>query len=299
MRVPIPWVVILCLLAVAIPVSLGVRGKDFITPPDEATLEAIRMRAESSIPRISAHSDAISPQDRPGRLSAEAPVIHLGNLARPPQLDEYADRARQGAAHLIELANRLEDNGHAARALLAWERVIDTAQSGDSEAQAAISAISRLRESAPPWPGQTANRPGIVVHAGSGARSSEALTPILEEAAARIAKASAGTVQVASRFHAGPDIDLDEGPVPVAMWISGDGDVGKSTEVRSFTISTPESIEYDAYRAIYLLVHSYLRNSPEIRRPPIPADETDIRQALGSHITRLQWHEFGRMLSTP
>lgn len=297
MRVPIIWVVILCVFAVAIPLWLGVRGKDFVTPPDEAALEAIRARAESTIPRIATQSDAISPQDHLGRLSAEAPPIHLGNLARPPQLDEYADRARQGAAHLIELANRLEDEGHAARALLAWERVIDTAQSGDSEVQAAISAISRLRETAPPWPDRDADRPDIVLHAGSGARSSDALTPILEEAAARIAKASSGTVRTTTRFHAGPDADLDQGPVPVAIWISGEGDEGNSTEVRSFTISTPESIEYDTYRAIYLLVHAYLRNSPEIRRPPIPADEMDIRQALGSHITRLQWHEFGRMLS--
>jgi len=298
-RIPIPAVILLSLLAAAIPAWLGMRNADFLSPPDDAALDAIRTRAESSIPRLATQSDAISPAGAGTRMIAAAPPVHLGNLSAPPVLGEYADRAIQGAPYLIELANRLEAEGHNARALLAWERVIDRASANEAETRAAIDAVTRLRPITPVWTVSPAERLSITIHAGTGGNSAQALAPILSQAAATIDQVSSGILKVASKVNAGPDIDVGEGPVPVAIWISGGMEQSPSTEVLSFTVATPETLEHDTHRTLYILVQNHLRNAPEIKRPPAPPDDGDPREALGTHITRLQWQKFGQLLKGP
>lgn len=295
-RVPIPWVILLSLLAIAIPGWIGMRDADFLTPPDEAEIEAIRAHAESAIPRLATQADAISPQGGGTRMIAGTRPLQLGNLTSPAGLDEYADRANQGAPYLIELANRLENEGHDARALLAWERVVDHADAGDGQIKAAIAAIGRLRATAPAWNSRDGEKPSIIIQAGTGKKSAEALTPILLQAAATLERASSGTLNITSKVNAGPDIDLEDGPVPVAIWVTGPDDGAGSTEVRSFTVATPETLEHDTHRTLYLLVQGHLRNSADIKRPPSPPDHGDPREALHTHITRLQWRKFGQLL---
>lgn len=297
MRIPIPWAILLCLIAVAAPAWLGIRSKDFVSPPGDAELEEIRAHARGSLPQLAATTDAISPQTNVPRIDASPMIIHLGNLAQSPQLNEYADRAPQGPSHLIELANRLEDQGHHARALLAWERVIDSAESSESEISSAIRAIIRLRTSGSQWNRGAESQPTIIIHAGTFKKSAETLEPVLRSAADDINRAAAGTLMATSNINAGTGGDLDDGPIPVAIWITGaDGDTA-STKVRSFTVATPETLGYDTHRTLYLLVREYLANSQKVRRPPNPPEEGDIREALTTHITRWQWSEFGRMLN--
>lgn len=296
MRVPIPWVILLSLLAIAIPSWLGIRNSDFLTPPDDAALEAIRTQAEHAMPRLATQSDAISPQGSGTRIIANNPPVQLGNLSVPPRLNEYANQARQGAPYLIELANRLENDGHLARALLAWERIIDSADAREGETQAAIAAIIRLRENAPAWDTRPEERIPIIIQAGTGKKSAEALEPILLQAAADLERAASGTLQVTSKVNAGPDIDLEDGPIPVAIWITGGNPNAQSTEVRSFTVATPETLENDTHRTLYFLIQNHLRNTPELKRPPALPDEGDPREAIRAQITRQQWKKFGELL---
>ena len=298
-RVPIYWVIILCLLAVAIPAWLGTRGADFLTPPAEGELQAIRTKTETTLPRLATQADAISPHGRGANIISDAPPVQLGDPTMPPALDEYADRAPRGASHLIEIANRLEDENHDARALLAWERVIDSAEATPTEIRAAIEAVARLRATLPPWNQSPGGALPVMIQAGTGKKSAEALEPVLLQAAAGLQRASSGILSVSVKVNAGPDIDIDEGPVPVAIWITGPEGSAHSTDVRSFTVATPESLEHDTHRTLHLLVQGHLRNAPQIKRPPPPPDDGDPRSALDTHITRLQWHTFGRLLNAP
>ena len=295
-RIPIPWVILVCLLAVVIPLWIGTRGADFLTPPGEDRLQSIRNQTETALPRLATQADAISPRGRGTSVIAAAPPVQLGNLNLPPGIDEYADRAPRGAAHLIEIANRLEDVGHGARALLAWERVIDRAEATQAEVQAAIDAVARLRPTRSPWNPPPANALHVVIQAGTGQKSAEALEPVLRQAAADLQRASSGILAVTANVNAGPDIDIDDGPVPVAIWITGPEGSPHSTDVRSFTVATPETLEHDTHRTLYLLLQNHLRTAPDLKRPPTLPDEGDPRSALSTHITRLQWHTFGKML---
>lgn len=297
MRIPIPWVIVLCLLAVVIPGWIGMRGKDFLSPPDRSTLDAVRTRAESALPRIATRADAITPKPDDAAQADRPVVVSLGNLARPPQLDEYADRSAHGSTHLIELASRLESAGHPPRALLAWERVIDHCAATDADIGAAAAAIHRLRADAPPWNAGREQPIAIVIHAGTARKSAEALAPILKQAAIHLSNASGGILDVDTRVNAGPDAEFTDSPVPVAIWITGSGDGESTTEVRSFNVSTPETLEYSAIRTIHALVRAHLRHARDLRPPPAPPDEGDAREALATHITRLHWREFGRLLN--
>ncbi len=300
MRVPIPLVILLCLMAVALPAWLGIQGADFLTPPGEQELRAIRSRTESALPRLATQADAISPQGRGTDVIAAAPPIQLGNLNAPPAIHEYRDRASRGASHLIEIANRLRDKEQDARALLAWERVIDSAeQASSAEIQSAIDAVENLRAELPPWNRIPSRAIPVTIQAGTGKKSAEALEPVLLQAAARLEHASSGILSVAAKVNAGPDIEIDDGPVPVAIWLTGSGENRSSTEVRSFTVATPETLEHDTHRSLYLLVRGHLRNAGDVNPPPAPPEEGDLRAALDTRITRLQWQTFGRLLNEP
>ena len=297
MRVPIIWVVTLSLLAVVIPGWIGTRGRDFLSPPDQATLAAVRNRAESALPRIATRADAITPTLDDVSVTARPAIVPLGNLTLPPQLDDYVDQAALGVTHLIELANRLEGAGHPLRALLAWERVIDSCASSDEDVQTATKAIRRLRAITPPWNSGGDQPIAIVIHAGTARKSAEALEPILRKAANQLSHASGGILVAESSVNAGPDVELDGAPVPVAVWVTGSGGADTTTEVGSFTVTTPETLEYFTIRTIHALVRSHLKHSRELQTPPPPPDEGDAREALATHITRLHWREFGRLLN--
>lgn len=295
-RISITPAILLCLLAIAIPAWLGFRGRDYLTPPDDQTLHAIRNRIENAIPRIATEKDAISPVKDLSDIPTPPTTTFPGDLSIPPHIDEYSDRVTLGASSLIELANRLEDIGHAARALLAWERVIDQANASAIEQRAAKTAIARLRESAPPWL-EPDCRPHITIHAGTSTKSMDSLLPALENLAAHLSHASGGTLAVEIQIHVGEKTGLDGMPVPIAIWISNPEDASLSTEVLSLDISTPEAFEYEAAAIIYTLVQNHLRNNPKVNTPPNLDDEIDPRNAWITHISRLQWHTFGNLLS--
>ena len=125
------------------------RHLDFLTPPSEAKLAAIRFRIESSLPRADQADDAISvpivkaPEPPP---IVEEPEIDLGDLTTPATVQSYGELSPQGAAHLIELATGLEKKGEFQRALLAWERVIDLAPADAAQAATAISSKDGARQ---------------------------------------------------------------------------------------------------------------------------------------------------------
>ena len=137
-----------------------------MTPPPEAKLAEIRARVEASVPQPNHPDDAVStpPAPPPPPPVVDAPPAqNLGDLGKPPALDDYTDLAANGAAALMERATALESVGESQRALLAWERVLDSTNPEKTEAETAIAAIQRLRPTLADW--NTFRRPGHRCHA--------------------------------------------------------------------------------------------------------------------------------------
>jgi hypothetical protein len=283
--------------AIALPWWIGTRGADFLSPPTDEALALIRETALAALPRLATHSDAISPHGHGSRVIVDTSPPPLGDLSAKPSLDEYSARAGRNSAELIDIAARLDKEGHIERALLAWERILDFSEADEAMVGTAIEAIRQLRPRVKPWIDSPDRAFTVFLEAGTGIRAAEALEPVLSQVGADLAQASSGILNVTTRVHAGPDDLVAEGPVPVAIWLSGGGEDPAETGVLTFTVATPETIEHDVHRIILQLVVRQLSSSNAIPKPPDVSDETDPRDVLRWGITRLQWREFGRMLN--
>lgn len=305
MRVPIPVVILLVLAVVGGVWWSNTRRMDFMTPPSASKLESIRIKVESSLPRADQTDDAISvppvvKEPQPPPPPVEEPAIDLGDLTTPPTLQSYGELVPQGAAHLIELAERLEKKGEFQRALLAWERVVDLTPADATQAATAISAIKRLRPTLPNWNSQPEAQIHLTLHAGTGKKLVKTLTPVLEGVARDLEAAASGIVKVTAAVTAGKTSSTSaKGPTPVALWLAGPGKKPTSTEVLSFTVESPDNLRRDIMTTVFQLVRSHLDRDTAYSPPAALTDGEDPQGALSFRITRLCWSEFATGLNLP
>ena len=280
----------------------GTRNKDFITPPTPEKLTEIRARVESSFPQTDKVVDAISEPilvEKPVVVEPPKPEIDLGDLSAIATLSQYAERAPQGAPQLIELAAALEAKGQFQRALLAWERVIDLAKPDVNQANTAISAIMRLRPTLPDWNTDPAKAIAITLHAGTGKKMAKALTPVLQQVAHDLEKASSGMIKITPEVIAGKSSLPVKGPTPVAIWLTGPLKKSTSTEVMSFTAVAADSSHQEMMKTVFGLVRNFLGQSTSYTPPVALADHESPQDALHFRITRLCWNEFAASLNLP
>ncbi len=279
----------------------GTRNKDFMTPPSPAKLQEVRTRVESSFPQTEKVDDAISEPPKPVAppkpvvVEPPKPEIDLGDLTAQPALTQYGERTPQGPAHLMELAEALEKKGQFQRALLAWERVLDLTKPDENQAKAAVAAIRRLRPTLPDWNTDPAKTISIVLHAGTGKKMAKTLTPVLDQAAREIEKASSGMLKVTTEVTAGKS--NASGPSPVALWIAGPGKKAVSTEVMSFTVGSSEVLHPEVMKTVFQLIRSFLGQTTSYTPPAALADQENPQDALTFRITRLCWNEFATSLN--
>ena len=304
MRVPFLIAIPACLLTVFLIWWIGTRKMDFLTPPPEARLQQIRSEALASLPVSTMQDDAISirvPLPEPGPAVPEPLVeiepVDIGDISAPPVLDTYSDRAPEGSAKLLALADALEKQGAFQRALLAYERVLDLSQSNPEQIQSAINSIQRVKPTLTLWNSDPDTALPITIHIGTGEKFSEVLPDILGKISADLGNASSGLVTFSNKLNIGRSIQDTDAPTPVAMWITGGAKDPPSTDVLSFTTDNPDSLRNDLLKTVFNLVRSHLSKSasytpaPEITDEPLPA--------LENHITRLLWREFGTLLNPP
>ena len=276
MRVPKYLVILLCPLAIGLTWWLGTRDKDFLTPPPGIAIPEIPQTTET-------------PASSPSKPAAkeEAPVT----------LDTFADQAAMGSAHLIQLAQSLENAKFHHLAWLAWERVLDATSASPADISQARSAIRRLRalpmESTVQFP---ATPFPITLQAGTARKHVDSLRPALEETARQLEAASCGILRVRTVITGGEN-PANGSLSPVALWITGPDSGSRSSEVLSFTLQPGT----DPKKQIESSVSELLR--PLIARslappPPCPAD-TPFPDQLTDSITRRAWLSLGTLLNSP
>lgn len=302
-RIPIPLVLLLCLAVVAGAWLYGTRDKDFLTPPSDAKLATVRARVKMSQPRADRPEAPVAiPNETketapPTPAEEPKPAIELGDLNSPPKLQEYSELEIKGASHLIDLAALLETEGEFQRALLAWERVIDTAKPDASQANTAVSAIKRLRPTLPDWNKEAPKAAKITIHAGTGKKNAKTVTSALEQTAKDIEHASSGLLKVTTSMTPGKDAKTANGPAPVAIWLSGNDKESVTTDVISFTSASPETLPRDLRQNLFVSVRGYLTRNTSHTPPPALANGADPLDGLTTHVTRLHWQALGTLLN--
>lgn len=302
MRIPFLIVAPACLLTIFVIWWFGTRHMDFLTPPSEARLQEIRSEALAALPVSTMQDDAISvrvplPEPDPTLPEPAEKIepLDLGDIAAPPSIDSYVDRAPEGAAKLIALATALESRGNFQRALLAYERVLDLSQANPEQIQTATTAIQKLKPTLPLWNTDPDATLPITIHIGTGEKFSEILPEILDQISISLGNSSSGLLTFSHKLNIGRSIQTTDAPTPIALWITGGGNDSPSTDVLSFTTDNPDSLRNDLLKTVFNLIRSHLLKStayspaPEVIDEPLPAFETNI--------TRLLWQEFGTLLN--
>ncbi|WP_265594022.1 hypothetical protein [Haloferula sp. BvORR071] len=300
-RVPIPVVIVLSLAAIGIPWVQGTKDMDFMTPPNEATLAHIRSKTEL-LHREKSRLFSIRPEPKDTALIEgpirAAPAIDPGDPKSPALLNEYAAHAAEGAGAFITLAVHLEEQGANARALLAWERVLDSCpEASEDQRKTALAGVQRLRPMVAQWNIEPSAAKQVVLEATLPANiQADALEEVVTKCANELSRYSSGLL------HFEPRVERPERkgtPAAVLSLQLIDESVGAaSTGLLDFPIpSDPDQLKREILAACYRLVASQLVAVYDQYTALAPLAETDNpTQALETRITRLCWDEFGKSL---
>jgi hypothetical protein len=298
-RVPIPVVILLALAAIGLPWWQGTRHMDFLTPPSEGTLARVRARAalaqqeKSNLFSISRELKEKPAIESPIRA---APAINPGDPASPAPLNAYAEHAAEGAAAFITLAVHLEEQGGNARALLAWERVLDVCRPDDTQRQAALSGVQRLRPVVAPWNIDPVAAKAIVIEATVPASvQADALEEILTKCAHELNRHSSGLLRFEPRVER-PERKGQQAAI-LSLQLTAEGPGAASTGFLDFPLpAEPDLLRREILTGTYKLVTSQLAATSDFTPPTPLGDNESPSAALETKITRLAWSEFGKSL---
>lgn len=301
-RVPLPVVILLAIAVVAGTWWGATRQMDFLTPPTAERLAITRQLATTWLPRAEVQLPSVAPEppevDRspPRRIETRPPRPASETAERNPKLDTYVERAAKGSRHLIELANLMDASGDRQRALLAWERVLDSCKPGSTHYAAALTATRRLRGLVPAW--RERNAPfEVVVHVNTTAAGEASVKPVLEKVRVELEQASAGILKVGAELTATRKVGKGVRSLPVSLWLSGAGDEPRKTETLSFLVKRSTNLQGELQRQLFKVVVGQLgARGKALGAAAAVEDETPL-DALSFRITRLRWFEFGRALN--
>ena len=303
MRVPLLLSIPLAVLTVAGMWWWNTRNMDFLTPPGERELAAIRASGE---PVIDGNPAGVEENVDPGEPAEDSgtpeepqtPPIELGDTESAPGLSAYVDIAPKGTVYLIALADRLEEIGKFQRSLLARERILDSSNPDPLQAAAAIDAIKRVRPTLTDWNIDPSSTIAIILSARTSPDVAKPLKPILEKVASDLEIASSGILKITPQLTTGKPAAANA-PSPIAISFSGLEKNSNSTETLSFTVSDNANLADSLQRNIYRLVSHQIQKSTDLS-PLLPLSESaDPTQALHLQITRLAWKKIGEALNAP
>jgi hypothetical protein len=298
-RVPIPVVILLSAAAIGLPWWQGTRHMDFLTPPSEAALARVRARVTASQAEKSRlFSIGRDPKKKAAVESPirAAPAIDPGDPASPAPLNAYAEHADEGAAAFITLAVHLEEQGGNARALLAWERVLDTCRPDETQRQAALSGIQRLRPVVAPWNIDPLAATALVIEATVPASvPADALEEVLTKCAHELNRHSSGVLRFEPRVER-PERKGEQAAV-LSLQLTAEEPGGASTGFLDFPLpAEPDLLRREILSGVYKLVTSQLAATSDFSPPAPLANGESPSMALETKVTRLCWSEFGKSL---
>lgn len=298
-RVPIPVVIVLSVVAIAIPWWQGTRNMDFMRSPDDAYLAHVRAktmlahREKSRLFTVKPEPKDTAAIESPIRA---APAIDPGDPNTPAPLNAYAEHAGEGAAAFVTLAVHLEEQKANARALLAWERVLDVCPDNAPQRQAALAGIERLRPKVAPWNIDPVAAKPMVLEATLPAHvPADILEEVVTKCAHELSRHSSGLLRFQPRIER-PDRKGSTAAV-LTLQLTAEGFGAASTGFLDFPMPTePDQLRREILVGCYKMVSSQLGVYTQLT-PLAPLAEGDNpSQALETRITRLSWDEFGKSM---
>lgn len=302
----IHWSLVLLAVIGTILITWHFRTKDmdFLTPEgvelpptrDEAALATADPALQPAIKKKTLPGDLI-PKEEPEPDAPTLPAItaeDLGDLESGPGLEEYRNFAlAKTPDQLFELSSTLRARGHFQRALLALERVVDTAASSPEALAEAGRGIAALTPTLPPWNIDPESEIALDLHLSLARPASQALEKALLALAVLIRESSGDQIKVRPQVASA---DNDEAPAdsPVALWLSSTREEPVASSVITVRLpADPEALVPELSLGLFQAIRSHLTGLgfPEAR--PLELSGPELLQ---TQITRLMWRDFARSL---
>lgn len=283
----------------------GTKDYDFLKSPTPEQLELARVRAAGELAQPSdlfavEHVKdpvvaEIEPPAPPPKPSPPIPTIEVGDLSLEPQLDAWSNEAGKPAASFINLASKLEADSQLSRALLGWERVIDSASPSDDERKVALNGIRRLRATLPLWNDDPSAATAINLIIDAPADRVKLSMKAAHSAAKTIDEASSGIIKVSALIRKGKGTAAS--PKLRVMLTSGNSKNSPSVETPA-----PESakeIQRTILSSVLKLVGSKLALRDDLKpiSPPEPGEAP--AESIKYRITRLTWQKYAESMIAP
>jgi hypothetical protein len=324
MHIPVPIAIATCVLSAGTMWYFGTRDTDFTTPPSpEKKMEIAKQWKQTNTPRSTSPEDHSNLKKKSSTSTAlrnqsantptppstqkkltppPQPPLPLGDLNQSPQLTEYGTLGDKGSAAIIKLATTLENKGAKQRALLAWERVLDTTHPTENEVKQTGKAIQRLKPDLPPWNPDPTNDIKLILHAGTTIAEKSALEKALQATADIISEASGHLISVKIKIDLGKRKKIETPRTPIAIWFSHTSSKKGSSEASTPPLSfmadptQEEMLANQCQAAVYALLSTHLaQNTNYSKLPEYPAGVTP-EELLKYYVTRLMWREFANSL---
>ena len=227
----------------------------------------------------------------------EITEFELGDLVSSPGLGAYRDFARgESPDRLFELSSTLRARGEFQRALLAFERVIDTSMAEPNSRAEAAQGIAALTKNLPNWNIDPSNEMILNLHLGMAHKPSDHLRDVLQEVAARIRGSSGDQLSIIPTMNSSDNPDSPNNN-PIALWLSAPGDNTTSSAVITLRLTrNDEEHLQEISSAVFKTIRSHLT---QFGYPSASENLKKGEDYLSRQITRLMWRDFAQSLHHP
>ena len=309
MRIHWAFVVLAVIGTILLTWYLRTSDMDFLTPsgaeivksdigPDFLEQSMLLQPEIQGQPNINSE---IKQPENPDRITPlkikEISESELGDLASTAGLRAYRDFAlNQSPDRLFELSSTLRARGEFQRALLAFERVIDTSKTDPKARAEAAQGIAALSKTLPSWNIDPSSEIDLNLHLGTARDPSEALKKVLLEVAIRIRESSGDQLNIIPTINNSDNPNATANP-PVALWLLAPGENTASFAAITLQLPRDETKHFDEISvAIFKAIRSHLTQQGY---PPASENLEQNANHLSQQITRLMWRDFARSLYKP
>jgi hypothetical protein len=304
--VRIHWVIVLFTVVGTILLTWHFRTRhlDFMTPqgvtlgPEDDSSD-LALGPISLQPKIEENPEVTevlgNPEEPEEPIVAEISDRELGDLESSPGLNSYHQFAKDNTTErLFELSSTLRTRGQFQRALMAFERVIDTSKTDSASLIEAAKGIKTLAPTLPSWNVDPNSELSLMLHLGTAQEAGDELKSALLEVATLIRTSSSEQLEIIPKITNAGKRDAPEDS-PVTLWFDTTENESVSTPVMSFKASEDaERAINEVSAAVFHSVRSQLEKSGY---PPAPPLEVAGKDLLNFYITRLMWRDFALSLS--
>ena len=302
----IHWAIVLLAVIGTISITWYLRTKDmdFLTPggvdPGEDKENTNIATGETSVqPTIPEAPETAPgpPEDPPKPVEPEVTPIteaDLGDLEAAPGLDAYRTFARENSAdRLSMLSSTLRSRGYSQRALLAFERVIDSSKPDPKHLTEASVGIATLTPNLSRWNVDPTAEIQLNLTLSIARPAPESLKESLLALALTIRESSGDQLEIIPKIISKEDAEAPADG-PVALWLSPVENDELTSSVITARLPSDPDLAYPALAlAIFKAIRSSLARAGYPRAIDLKLEGPDL---LKTQITRLMWRDFALTL---